>query len=126
MAEPRIDNSCQRWRTIVSANVPRPCLDCYTPRDDEICLECKAKIIEPTEVRKGSKKGHQVEEEEDAPDPCAPMLRVKFNVEEKEIPIRRIIDTKALCKAPEAIIKNPSCFTECRPLETLLHLQEVA
>lgn len=124
MAEPRVDNSCQTWRTIVSANLPRPCPDCYTPHDDEICLECKAKIIEPPQDKKGPKTLPPVEE--DAPDPCAPKLKLTSDVEEKEIPIRRIIDTKSLCKPQEAVIKNPPCFTECRPLKTLLHLQEVA
>lgn len=130
MAEPRVDNSCQKWRTILSAHLPKPCTDCYTPHQNQICLECKPKFNEDKPQAAG---------EEEEPDPCQPVPKITFRFKVEEI--RRKIDTKALCdacnkgviknpgcnlcNAQEAVFKNNLCSTECRPLKTLLHLQEV-
>lgn len=113
------ENSCCKWKEILSKNLPRKCpANCFNPLNGP-CPDYKIVDVVNREAS------------------------VVKAILEPEPPIRRIIDTKALCSkccglaentpekccnlcdAQNATQRNNLCSAACRPLGTKLHLQEV-
>lgn len=141
MAEPRVDNSCKRWRAISSANLPKPCPpDCFNPRLEATCPEPIPDIRTSRYTIKGSRhtiKDRQSTKHSQSKSIIQPIEEVVQKTETDSIErFDRFdksyfdkIDTKALCakcfEAQQADIKDNPCSIKCRPLKTFLHLMEV-
>lgn len=135
MAEPRVENSCKRWRAISSANLPKPCPpDCFEPRPEATCDE----PIPENRHSKYRKSSQRIQSKSKSIIPIIqPIEEVVQKTDTESIEtFDRFdnsyfdkIDTKALCAkcfdAQQANIKETPCSTKCRPLKTSLHLIEV-
>ncbi|EDW57230.1 uncharacterized protein [Drosophila virilis] len=112
------ENSCCKWKEILSKNLPRKCpANCFNPLNGP-CPDYKIVDVVNREAS------------------------VVKAILEPEPPIRRIIDTKALCSkccglaentpekccnlcdAQNGTQRNNLCSAACRPLGTKLHLEE--
>lgn len=139
MAEPRVDNSCQKWRAISSANLPKPCPPgCFNPLLEETCPEPISIIRQKSSIRLIKSIKHSqsiiqpIKEVVLEPEECiegGPFGRSYFDKIDTKALCAKCFDpqerTCDLCEAQQANFNGNACSAKCRPLKTFLHLMEV-